>query len=384
MYHQMNTARKSAGCLLAIVLIGIVTTGCTRDPYNPEREAVFNEEAFTFQAILNSESILKITSASASDGRMAAAVTSSGWEITVIEESAGVWSKIGALSGNGLRTNTVEISPAIGSWWVLASHVSEGLKLYRVGGGMDASYSIPNYEDTTWDSISAALSTNGAGQPVIMLRAVSEGIFQATMADTGWAVVALEEANASSKVLDYGFIGTSEQYLVYRPLGGGNASLRYSAPDSVRTEAIQRTTEFLTLAMASDRAHILGPLSDIDILVFWDSEIGLSTPESIPVHEPFLAHSSAAFDVDDRPYVVCGKFRTTDRFDLILCTRAPDVFNINWEVDRILQDAPTLGAQNRMFGFTVVVDALGVPHVLFLSGDSGNTLSTLYEAVPKD
>ncbi len=383
MYRKTITARKSAGCLLVTALIIVVTTGCTRDPFNPDRDAVFNDEAFTFQVVIDSESIMKVTSASASDGRIGAAVTSAGWEITIMEGSAGAWSEIGTLSGDGLRTTTVDISPANGSWWVLASHLSEGLRLFRVGGGMDATYSIPNYEDTVWDSSSAALAVNNAGQPVIMLRARDEGLFRATMADTGWALVSLSEANASSKVLDYAITGTGEEYLVFRPLSGGTASLRYSAPDSVRTESIPRTTEFLSLALASDRAHIIGPLSDIDILVFWDSEVGLDVPESIPVHDTFLGYSSAALTADDRPYVVCGKFRSSDRFDLVLCTRAPDIYNINWDADAILQDSVILGIQNRMHGFTVVVDALDVPHVLFLSGNSGSALSTLYEAVPK-
>jgi len=382
MYHKTRTARKSSGCLLAAALIVVMTTGCTRDPFNPDRSAVFNNEAFTFQVVIDSESIIKVTSASASDGRMGAAVTSSGWEITVIEGSAGAWSEIGTLSGDGLRTTTVDISPADGSWWVLASHLSEGLKLFQVGGGMDAAYSIPNYEDTEWDSSSAALATNSTGQPVIMLRAMDEGLFQATMADTGWALVPLSGSNASSKVLDYAITGTDEDYLVFRPLSGGTASLRYSTSDSVRTESISRTTEYLSLALASDRAHILGPLSDIDILVFWDFEVGLDLPESIPVHDAFMGFSSAAITADDRPYVVCGKFRASDRFDLVLCTRAPDIYNINWDADAIIQDASVLGVQNRMYGFTVVVDALDVPHILFLSGNSGSTLSTLYEAVP--
>ncbi|MFC1627990.1 hypothetical protein ACFL3H_02605 [Gemmatimonadota bacterium] len=383
MYHQTRTARIRARCLLVTTVITVVITGCTREPYDADRKAELNEGAFTFQVVIDSESIIKVTSASASDGRMGAAVTSTGWEINVIEESAGAWSEIGTLSGDGLRTTTVDISPANGSWWVLASHLSEGLRLFRVGGGMDASYTIPNYGFTEWDSISAALATNNAGEPVIMLRARNEGLFQATMADTGWALVALSGSNSNSKVLDYMITGTDDEYLLYRPLLTGTASVKYSALDTVRTDPIARTTEFLSLAPASDAVHILGPLSDVDILVLWNIEIGLDVPESIPVHEAFLGHSSVAFTSDDRPYVICGKYRSSDRFDLVLSTRSPDLYNINWDADAILLDAPILGVQNRMHGFTVVVDAFDVPHILFLSGNAGSSLSTLYEAVPK-
>jgi len=383
MVPQMHSGRIFLRYLTAAI-ITLAMVGCTRDPFDSGRGATFNEGAFDFQVVKTADSFLKVASSSAPDGRIAVAVASASHEVTVLEESAGAWSEIGTLSGDGLRTGVVDISPADGSWWVLASHTTEGLRLFQVGGGLDATYSIPNYEDTEWDSISAALATNIDGEPVIILRAVSEGLFRATMADTGWALVALDESSASSKVLDVAITEADEEYLIYRPLASGLAYLNVSTTDTTLTSLIPRTTEYLSLARASDRMHILGPLSDIDILVFWSTTEGLDVPETINVHDAFLLHSSAVFDTDDRPYVVCGKYRTSERFDLVLNTRDPALYNINWEITPILQDAPITGARNRMYGFTVVVDAFDTPHILFLNGSAGSLRSILYEAVPKE
>jgi hypothetical protein len=369
---------------LTTAIITLAMVGCTREPFDRGRDATFNEGAFDYQVVKTADSFLQVAASSAPDGRMAVAVASASREVTVLEESAGAWSEIGTLSGDGLRTGVVDISPADGSWWVLASHTSEGLRLFQVGGGMDATYSIPNYENTEWDSISAALATNNAGEPVIILRAVSEGLFRATMADTGWALVEINDTNASSKVLDVAFTESDEEYQLYRPLASGLTYMRYTSTDTSHAVGIPRTTDYLSLAMASDRVHAIGPLSDINILVFWSTVEGLDVPETINVVDAFRRHSSAVFDTDDRPYVVCGKYRTSERFDLVLLTRDPALYNINWVHTPILQDAPITGARNRMYGFTVVVDAFDTPHILFLNGSAGSLRSILYEAVPKE
>lgn len=388
MFQPLNRYITSPGRLfLTAGLILAITVSCTRDPVDPEREAVFNESEFTFQMVMASEPILDVVAASASDGRLAAAVQTGSGEVTVVESSAGAWSEIGTITDTGLEIAFVDIAPAqSGAWWILLTDFNVGPRLYRVGAGLDSTLTIPSYASAAWDTVRSCISSDSDGRPIVIARAFGESLIRAALVDTGWALSPVAQTSESSRALDFLVESTGEEHLVFRALLGGTASYQHIEPDSVTTASIVRTEEHLTLSSESDgTAHILGPLSDINIIVFWNVDVGLDLPETLTrTLELYLPSSAAVFDLDDRPYLLCGKFRSPGRYDLLMFTRSPSDFDVNWEFTYILQDAPSNGARNRLQGFTLVSDALGIPHILFLSGQPGNVNSTLWEAIPRN
>lgn len=385
-YRRTSNLSKAGNRLLFAVLSLAIAVGCTRDPYDAGSEAEFNEAVFDFQVLLTDATIWDVEVASSSDGRIGAAVITGGSEVIVLEGTGGSWSEISTLSGSDLLTSTVRIAPGVsGAWWILASSATSGMKLYRVGNGIDSTLTIPSYSGADWDTIGAAIASDSGGMPTLIVRAVTVGLIRAALSDTGWALGRISGSTLNSSVFNYVLGADGDQHLLFRSLSGGQASYQYVDPDSnITTEQIPRTETSLSFTLGSDGIpYIVGPLTDVNYLVFWTIPVGLDRPESILLWDAFLSNSAATVVSDSKPYLACAKYQGPQRFNLYMATRPSDAFNINWEFITIMSNAAWKGLNNRMMSFELVQDSSGMPHFFFITGTSGSPLSNLHEAVLK-
>ncbi len=390
MYHKTRTARKSSGCLLAAALIVVMATGCTRDPFNPDRGAVFNNGAFTFQVVIDSESIIKVTSASASDGRMGAAVTSSGWEITVMEGSAGAWSEIGTLSGDGLRTTTVDISPADGSWWVLASDTNTGMKLYRIGGTGDSTLVIPTYNTVAWDSTSqCAVVSDSQGRPITVMRAGGQGLIRAALTDTGWTHTQIAGTGIYSTLDDYARDVPGSEHIIYHRNETDPGQYSRSDIDSTITLEIPNSGSNLSLTVSTDGfPFITGSVGYQNNLLIWqlfDSDVQgafwVSETLSLIEYELYVGNYNICVDSDAQPYVAFAVWESASTFSVFLTKHDPAAA-YGWSIIPVVEDLSRIGATNRMKIIRMLIDPMDDIHLFYLNGSTGSSVSGLWEAVP--
>ncbi len=378
------------GILLPVFLAGFIlaSAACTREPYNENRSARFNTTDFTFAPVTADAAVWSIRGVSTADGRMGLAIGLGEDQVRIVENSSGTWTDLTTLSGNGLMTTLVDIAPGpSGTWWILASHETEGMRLYRIGGASDSTLTIPPYSDTVWDTAGSALGSDAAGRPVAVLKARGATLFRVALADTGWSVSQINNSTLNSYAYDYDVDDTDTGHLLFRNALSGKMNYQKAGPDSTVNRSFPPdiyTVEDLHLFATPDgRVRLIGGLYPVNRIVYWQEEQGLDVAESIPIDEPFLSHAAAGVAPDDRPWVVGGSYQGSGRFNLYLVTRSPEDLGINWTATPIVEGAAWQSLRNRMMVFTIAVDALGSPHIILVTGESGSAESVIQEAVPK-
>jgi len=371
-----------------------LTAGCTRQPYDPDRPEIPNEDMFTFNPVLQSATIWQVAVASAPDGHIAAAVATGYRELILLEDSAGAWSTIATLSGGGLHPSSISIAPGPGgAWWVLASNTDVGKMLYRVGGAGDSSLVIPQYYQTDYDSVSyGALASDDQGRPVAILQAGAAGLVRAALIDTGWVLSEIPQTGTYSTVNDFAIDALGQEHLVYHISSGDEGLYRRVGLDTTITEAITSSGEVLALAVTSDGyPFVTGSVGYQNNLMMWQlfdsEEVGLYwVVETLPImgEELYVGNFDLCLNLEAKPHIAFATWRDSGRFNLNMATRPPqpDQTGYTWSLIPVVEDLARAGATNRMTVFKVVLDADDTPHFFYLSGGSGETNSSLWEAVP--
>ena len=384
---------RITGRLASVLMLLALTAGCTRQPYNPDRPEIPNEDMFTFNPVLQSATIWQVAVALSPDGHIAAAVATGYRELILLEESAGAWSTIATLSGGGLHPSSISIAPGPGgTWWVLAANTDVGQMLYRVGGAGDSSLVIPKYQQADYDSVSyAALASDDQGRPVAILQAIGEGLVRAALTDTGWVLSEIPQTGIYSTINDFAIDALGQEHLVYHISSGDDGQYRRVGLDTTITELITNSGEILALAVTSDGyPFVAGSVGQNNLLMWqlFDSETAgfywVSETLSIMGEELYVGNFDLCLNPEVKPYIAFAIWRGPGRFNLNMATRPPQSGQIGygWSLIPVVEDLARVGATNRMTVFKVVLDTDGTPHFFYLSGGSGETISSLWEAVP--
>ena len=387
----MTTRTHRLGTVTGVLLAGllITLTACTRDPYNEDRDARLNTDAFTYSPVIDPASIWTVKGVSTDDGRMGLAIGIGMDAVTVVENVSGSWVEVTTLNESGLQTTIVDIAPqATDGWWVLAGHETDGVRLYRVRGSGDSTLVFPDRNETPWDSVGCALGSTAAGHPIAVLNSVAGALYRATLADTGWAYDQISGSTSAAVALDFDIDDSDTGYTLFRNSLGGKMNFNKTGPDSNVTRSFPPdiyTVEDIHMTASSDgRVRLIGGLDPVGRIAYWQEELGLDIAEAMAVEDPFLSHSAAATTAEDKPWIVVGKYKGASRYNLYLLTRAADDPGTNWEAALpIVEDAAWQSYRNRLMVFAVTVDALGQPHIIFATGDTGSASSLLQDAVPK-
>ncbi len=374
--------------LLALALMSALSAaGCTRDSFDRERPEKRYADDYTYQNVIGPTMLLKTAFARSSAGKLGAAVAVGTGEIRVFEETAGAWTQAASLSGDGLRTTMLDIAPGpMGGWWVLGGHSTEGSRLYRVGGPGDSTVTVPVVPTgADWDSTGGAVAGDSEGRFVAFLKERGQGLYRTTLADTGWTYEHVQGTGSESRVYEF-LVKAGSQHMLFQRIPGGVTQYWRDNGDSLHTSEVPSLAEDPALAVGpEDEAWVLGVDTGQGALRLWRQFDGIFwAAETVPLGEMnvYPAHFDLEIPDDQRPNVLFGAFRGTERYDLIWGTRPADVTGINWDLLPVVEDAPREGFYDRQRFFGILLDGMEAPHILFATGTPGDFESVLVEAVP--
>jgi hypothetical protein len=150
---------------------------------------------------------------------------------------------------------------------------------------------------------------------------------------------------------------------------------------------VQNSGDYLTMTLGEgDIPYLVAPLGTTGQIRMWYQNDGYWwSSELLPISglHPFPSRMGVRFDSDDKPHVAFSAFRGTERYDLYWATRAAGVPGVNWDRYPVVADVPRAGHIDRPFGVCLILDALGRPHLFYLSGVRGDFDSALWLAVPR-
>jgi len=391
MPHLNKPCRTQISCwLVPVFLLLALVTACTRKPFDPSPSETRNENRFTFSPVLESATIWQVAAASAPDGHIAVAAATDYRELILLESSAGAWSTIATLSGEGLHPSSISLAPGPGgAWWILASNSEVGMKLYRVGGAGDSSLVIPKFNNVAWDSTSyGALASDSQGRPVTILRAGSVGLVRAALADTGWTLSQVPQTGVYSTVDDFTIDALGREHLVFHRTSENYGQYRRADADTTISMEITNSGVNLALAVSSGGfPFVAGSVGYQDNLLVWQlldsDEVGLFwVSETLPIFEDlYVGNFDICLTSEGKPYIAFAAWQGAARFTVNMATREAGTDH-TWELVDVVKDLARVGATNRMKVFRVVIDVLDRPHFFYLSGDSGSMNSSLWVAVP--
>ena len=403
---QLRQSRAvSPHSLLVVLLVTAIAavTGCTRDPFDAERPEQRFENKYTYTTILPNEDISYVAAAVAADGRMAVAAFTGLRELTILESTAGAWSEIKTLSGNGIIARVVDLAAgADGSWWVAASNTDTGAKLYRIGGPGDAVYTPPDSANVPWDALDeriavqwdsteALVAVQPDGWPILALRSPGRGLVHAALADTGWALSLIQNSTDTGFLWDMAVDENGVIHTIFQPSSTATGHYSRVGSDSTHSSEIPGSGAFLALALDADNLpFVAGGASGISRLRLWhwrpDTPVTTWPSEELPLDtsEPYLANCGIVIETDETPHFYFALFHGSQRFDLMWGTRSPETAGFGWSLDPIVRDIPHMGDATRLRGFKVLLDTFDRPNFIFLTAPIDRLNADLVVAVPRD
>jgi hypothetical protein len=376
--------------LLAVLSAALMLGACTRDPFDRSRPVLLFEDDFDYSVIIPSADIRSFTVASDGAGHRALAIANGSHGITVKESAASVWTDAGSITSSGLNGEMVDLAAGpMGSWWVLASDSGVGMRLFRVGGAGDSSLTIPKFQNAEWDSLGAVLTSDLGGHPVAYLIARGLQMIRATLADTGWAFTEIPLTTATAMAWDAVVTADGTEHLVFRRTSVGASFYQRISTDSTHTSEVPNSGGLMAItATPANVPYLAGPMADYLSLRLWKQEDDLYTwnAEVLPAsnRQPVGGHFAVALAADGTPYVLWAFYNDTERISVVMSSRSPDVYNLNWSADSVAEDIPWRGSTDRRNGFRILLDDLDRPMIFFLSAAADEVDSALYVAVLRD
>ncbi len=378
--------------LLAVILAALVLGACTRNPFDRSRPVLLFEDNYDYSVIVSSADIRSFAVASDDAGHQGVAIANGSHGITVKESAAGVWTDAGSITSSGLNGQLVDLaSGAMGAWWVLASDSGVGMRLFRVGGAGDSSLTIPKFQNANWDSLGAVLTSDIGGHPIAYLVARGLHLVRATLADTGWALTEIPLTTATALAWDAVVTADGTEHLTYRRTSVGASFYQQVSGDSIYTSEIPNSGGLLAItATPANVPYLAGPMADYLSLrlwtwrtpgdeTSWDAEI---LPASS--RQPVGGHFDVILAADGKPYVLWAFYNDTERISVVMSSRSPDVYGLNWSADSVAEDIPWRGSTDRRNRFQILLDDLDRPMIFFLSAAADEVDSALYVAVLRD
>lgn len=374
-----------------ILITLLVLLSCTRQPFDPNKLATFNRDAFTFSQILSSVTLRALSVASNTAGVLGVATLDEYGAIIILTNELEQWTELGRIAAS-----TSSSSPIIdiasdngGFWFVLVSDDVNGVVLHHTNGMTDTVQSIPWFGDSKWDDECGIIQTTDSGNISVVLSVNTRGPVLCIRTLDTWVYSELPGTTESAQTLSYLVDSTDKHHILYQ-----TSSTALSEYTCFNSDGWMSSSEVENSSVGSEAGAPLklsiSDNSDLraigfdfsrDLLVMWEYDgVGRWDSEALPIAEETLirAHLSVTTDPNGTPYLVVARFNGMSQYDLIWY----NFIASGWEVLTVSKGLHRLGSASAIRMVEAGM-AGAVPHLVFASFDSGGGQAVIWDAVAR-